>query len=127
LVIVIDTLDECEEEDGLTVLETLEHLVYELPSFRVILTSRAGPRLAEHFDKHKVFHMQNTGDKVVVDNDMRLYPKYRPSREQVNSHLKLKNPWRAYDDNIESLIRAAGRLFIIASTAVLPILDAGCP
>ena len=122
LVIVVDALDECDEEDGLAVLETLEHLVRKLPFFRVVITSRPRPRLGKIFNNHKIFHMHNIEDKV-VDNDIRLYLKYRLSCEQVTEHLNLKDQWGADDCDVESLVRAAGRLFIIASTAVLFILD----
>ena len=52
LVMVVDALDECDEEDGLVVLETLEHLVHELPSLRIILTSRPRPLFDRHFNNH---------------------------------------------------------------------------
>jgi len=93
-----------------------------LPSLRVVLTSRPRPLLDGYFDNHKIFHMHNIEDKV-VDNDIRVYLKYRLSCEQVKTHLKIETQWSANEEEIETLVRAAGRLFIIASTSVLFILD----
>src|SRR6266704_2846923 len=124
LVIVVDALDECDDEDGPIVLSALDHLVRELPAFKVILTIRP----QQHLDlfagaaSGKVFYLQNIEDKI-VDQDIRLYLQYRLSCEQVKSDLKLQTQWSANEEEIESLVRAAGRLFIIASTAVLFILD----
>ena len=122
LVIVVDALDECDAEDARIVLESLAHLVHEMPSLRVVLTSRPQPLLDRYFDNHKVFYMHNIEDKV-VDNDIRLYLKHCLSCEQVNGRLTLKTQWGANKEEIETIVRAAGRLFIIASTAVLFILD----
>ena len=56
LVIVVDALDECDEEDAPIVLETLEHLVRKLPSLRVVLTSHPQPLPDGYFDNHIAQH-----------------------------------------------------------------------
>jgi hypothetical protein len=122
LVLVVDALDECDEEDALDVLNTLQHVVHELPSFKVVITSRPRPRHEGFLDQHRIFRMHEIEDKI-VDDDIRVYLKYRLSCEQVKQCLNLKDRWGADDCDIESLVKAAGRLFIIASTAVLFILD----
>jgi hypothetical protein len=67
LVIVVDALDECNDEDGLVVLSALDHLVCELPAFKVILTTQ----LQQHLNlsagaaSRKVFYLQNIEDKIV--------------------------------------------------------------
>ena len=122
IVIVIDALDECDDHDGPVVLAALKRLVQELPSIKVILTLRPQPHLQNGLESHKVFYLQNIEDKV-VDGDIRLYLKHSLSSEQVMMCLRLRQDWGANDEEIEYLVRASGRLFIIASTAARFILD----
>ena len=126
IVIVIDALDECDEEDALIVLAALNQLVQALPSFKIILTTRPQPHLQHIFDgpdTHKIFHLQNIEDKV-VDDDIKRYLEHSLSRDQVMARLPtLRVEWHANEEDIEYLVQAAGRLFIIASTMVRFILD----
>ncbi|KIL58135.1 hypothetical protein M378DRAFT_338848 [Amanita muscaria Koide BX008] len=124
LLIVVDALDECDEEDAFSVLAGLSQLVQHLPSLKIILTTRPQPYLDRFLvsrDGHRIFHLQDIEDKV-VDGDIRLYLNYSLSLEQVQKRYP-KRKWCASDEEMESLLRAVGRLFIIASTAVRYILD----
>ncbi|KIL54495.1 hypothetical protein M378DRAFT_49415, partial [Amanita muscaria Koide BX008] len=124
ILVVVDALDECCEEDVRAVVEGLSQLVRDLPSFKVILTTRPLPYLDYFLDNqggHKLFHLQDIEDKV-VDSDIRLYLRYNLSLETVQEHFP-RRQWYASDEQIDALVRAAGRLFIIASTAVRYILD----
>ncbi|KIL57843.1 hypothetical protein M378DRAFT_15986 [Amanita muscaria Koide BX008] len=126
ILIVVDALDECDEEDAITVLRVLSQLVRNLPSFNVILTTRPRPHFDHFFgsqDSHKIFHMQDIEDKV-VDGDIRLYLRHSLSQEQVRERLQnSEEDWYASDTQIAFLVGIAGKLFIIASTAVRYILD----
>ncbi|KIL55054.1 hypothetical protein M378DRAFT_658439 [Amanita muscaria Koide BX008] len=124
ILLVVDALDECDEEDALSVLTGLKQLVRALPSFKIILTTRPQPRLDNFFgsqDGHKIFHLQDIEDKV-VDDDIRLYLTHRLSLEKVQERLPT-NQWYASDKEVDALVCATGRLFIIASTVVRIILD----
>ncbi|KIL56301.1 hypothetical protein M378DRAFT_172828 [Amanita muscaria Koide BX008] len=59
---------------------------------------------------------------MVVDGDIRLYLSHSLSLEAVQEHYPQRQ-WCASGEEIASLVGAAGRLFIIASTAVRYILD----
>ncbi|KIL57160.1 hypothetical protein M378DRAFT_172066 [Amanita muscaria Koide BX008] len=124
ILIVVDALDECDEEDGISVLTGLRQLVRDLPSFKVMLTTRPQPYL-DHFlrsqDGLRIFHLQNIEDKI-VDGDIRLYLQHCLSLEEVQRRYP-RRQWCAGDEGIDSLVNAAGRLFIIASTAVRYIFD----
>ncbi|KIL56063.1 hypothetical protein M378DRAFT_17418 [Amanita muscaria Koide BX008] len=126
ILVVVDALDECDEDDEDAVVMGLSQLVQLLPSFKVILTTRPQPRvnyLFDDHDGHKIFRLQDIEDKI-VDSDIRLYLSYSLSQEQAR--VRLRNPkgeWCASDGDIESLVKAAGKLFIIASTAVLYVLN----
>ncbi|KIL64864.1 hypothetical protein M378DRAFT_162714 [Amanita muscaria Koide BX008] len=125
-VIIVDALDECDDQDVPSVLIGLSQLVGDLTSFKVILTTRPKPLLEYHYGSQAnktIFHLQDIEAKV-VDGDIRLYLKYNLSQEQVRAHLHdSKEEWHASDDEIETLVLAAGRLFIIASTSVRFILN----
>ncbi|KIL59903.1 hypothetical protein M378DRAFT_168659, partial [Amanita muscaria Koide BX008] len=126
ILVIVDALDECDEDDVSAVVEGLSQLVRDLPSFKVILTTRPLPYL-DYFlgnqtqGSHKLFHLQDIESKV-VDGDIRLYLKHNLSLEKVRERYP-RRQWYASDEQIDALVRAAGRLFIIASTAVRYILD----
>ncbi|KIL62941.1 hypothetical protein M378DRAFT_734548 [Amanita muscaria Koide BX008] len=126
ILVVVDGLDECDEDDEHDVVMGLNQLVQLLPSFKVILTTRPQPLvdyLFHNHDGHKIFHLQDIEDKI-VDGDIRLYFSHSLSQEQVRARLRNpKEQWSASDEEIESLVSAAGRLFIIASTAILYVLN----
>ncbi|KIL57161.1 hypothetical protein M378DRAFT_400427 [Amanita muscaria Koide BX008] len=119
--IVVDALDECDEEDALSVFAGLSQLVRDLPSFKVILTTRPFDLVLGSQDHRQIFHLQDIED-IVVDSDIRLYLQHSLSLEQVQRRYP-RRQWCASDEEIDSLVRAVGRLFIIASTAVRYILD----
>ncbi|KIL55594.1 hypothetical protein M378DRAFT_173507 [Amanita muscaria Koide BX008] len=124
ILVVVDALDECDEEDALSVLTGLKQLVLALPSFKVLLTTRPQPRLDRFFgsqDGHKIFHLQDIEDKV-VDDDIRLYLNHGLCLEEVQERVPTSQ-WCASDKEVDALVRTAGRLFIIASTVVRIILD----
>ncbi|KIL57658.1 hypothetical protein M378DRAFT_375456 [Amanita muscaria Koide BX008] len=124
VLIVVDALDECDEKDAFSVLTGLRQLVQNLPSFKIILTTRPQPYLDQFRrsqDGHKLFHLQDIDDKV-VDGDIRLYLDHNLSTKQVQKCYPTRQ-WCASDQEIDSLVCAAGRFFIIASTAVRYILD----
>jgi len=53
VVLVVDALDECEDRDAVKVLAALMGLVQELPSFRVLLTTRPRPHLPTDASGHR--------------------------------------------------------------------------
>ena len=123
VVVVIDALDECNDRDAMEVLVALTKLVEELPSFRVVLTTRPQPLLSTDSSTQRVFHMQNIEEKI-VDGDIRHYLEHSLSQQEVARCLPgLPEQWSASDEEITSLVGTAGRLFIIASTATRFILD----
>ncbi|KAM6496583.1 hypothetical protein JOM56_007056 [Amanita muscaria] len=124
LLVVVDALDECDEDDERDIVKGLSQLVRELPSFKVILTTRPQPHLDRFLYSqggHKIFRLQDIEDKV-VDGDIRLYLNHSLSLEAVHERYPQRQ-WCASAEEIDSLVGAAGRLFIIASTAVRYIFD----
>ncbi|KIL56707.1 hypothetical protein M378DRAFT_172468 [Amanita muscaria Koide BX008] len=128
ILVVVDALDECDEDDERGVVRGLSQLVRELPFFKVILTTRPQPHLDRFLSiqgGHKIFRLHDIEDKV-VDGDIRLYLSHSLSLEAVQERYPHRQ-WCASDEEITSLVDAAGRLFIIASTAVRYIFDKSGP
>ncbi|KIL56880.1 hypothetical protein M378DRAFT_16683 [Amanita muscaria Koide BX008] len=122
--IVVDALDECDDKGF--ILTGLRQLVQALPSFKVILTTQ--PEALSNDDSttregRQVFLLHDI-DADVVNEDIRIYLKYYLSAKQVKAQLPhLEEQWCASDAQVELLIQASGKLFIMASTAVRYILD----
>ncbi|KIL61551.1 hypothetical protein M378DRAFT_52585, partial [Amanita muscaria Koide BX008] len=124
ILVVVDALDECDEDDERHVVQGLSRLVRELPCFKVILTTRPQPHLDRFLCSqggHKIFRLQDIED-MVVDGDIRRYLSHSLSLEAVQERYPHRQ-WSASGEEIVSLVGSAGRLFIIASTAVRYILD----
>ncbi|KIL62300.1 hypothetical protein M378DRAFT_12897 [Amanita muscaria Koide BX008] len=102
ILIVVDALDECDEEGASSTLAGLSQLVRDLPSFKVILTTRPQSYLDPFWATIKSFAFKT----------LKISPKAFSNRQ-----------WCATDEKIDSLVHAAGRLFIISSTAGRYILD----
>ncbi|KIL55558.1 hypothetical protein M378DRAFT_584767, partial [Amanita muscaria Koide BX008] len=123
--IVVDALDECDDEARF-ILTGLRQLVQALPSFKVILTTR--PDALSNDDSttqegRRVFRLHDI-EADVVNEDIRIYLEHYLSAKQVKEQLPhLKKQWCASDEQVERLIQASGKLFIMASTAVRYILD----
>ncbi|KIL61556.1 hypothetical protein M378DRAFT_13472 [Amanita muscaria Koide BX008] len=125
ILVVVDALDECAEDDERDVVQGLSQLVRELPCFKVILTTRPGQLHLDRFlssqGSHKIFRLQDIED-MVVDSDIRLYLSHSLSLEAVQERYP-RREWCASGEEIASLVGSVGRLFIIASTAVRYIFD----
>ncbi|KIL55706.1 hypothetical protein M378DRAFT_17705 [Amanita muscaria Koide BX008] len=96
ILVVVDALDECGEDDERGILKGLSQLVRALPSFKVILTIRPQPHLNPFLcsqSGHKIFHLQDIEDKV-VDGDIRLYLNHSLSLEAVQEQYPQRQ-WRA--------------------------------
>src|ERR1700759_5771986 len=100
VVIVVDALDECLDRDAKEVLVALARLVKELPSFRVVLTTRPQPHIPTEASGHRVFHLQNIDEKI-VDGDIGLYLEHSLSQDEVSRCLPgLPEQWCASSEEI---------------------------
>jgi hypothetical protein len=127
ILIVVDALDECEAQNAKEILTPLATKINQLPLFKVFITTRPelhirdilqNQRHHEHFYLHEIEHS-------VVETDIRLYLDHRLSGEMVQKALPDFEPafWEPSRKDTDALVQLAGKLFIIASTAILFILD----
>lgn len=127
ILIIIDALDECEEWDAAEVLLLLIEKIHRLSSFRVLITTRPEAHIRKmlHNGKnHKHFYLHEI-ETSIVEADIRLYLGHELSGDRIHETLpELELPcWEPSASDMDCLVQAAGKLFIIASTAVRFILD----
>jgi len=127
ILIVIDALDECEEQDGVAVLAILENEIYPIQRLKVFITSRPERHIRNalaEYRNHEEFCLQDI-EQSVVEADIRLYLDSRLSKEAVQRALpELPTPpWQPTPQQMDALVRMSGKLFIIASTAATFVLD----
>jgi hypothetical protein len=127
VLIVIDALDECEERDAREILTLLVKEIHRLPFFKIFITTRPESHIRNVLRvqaNHELFHLHEIEDSI-VEADIRLYLSHRLSGKMVQEALPDLEPppWEPCAKDMEALVHTAGKLFIIAWTAILFILD----
>lgn len=112
LVITIDTLDECEDQNGVVdLLLTLLAHSSDLP-FKFLLTSRPYPNITDQLNTDAIENMRlHDLDGPTVQADIRKY------FTSELAHLALP------PSDIEELVKQSGVLFIYAATVVRYVLQ----
>lgn len=117
LVIVVDALDECEQEDDIRIILQLLPQLQQSKSIRlqVLLTSRPELPIRLGFQKsndHQDLVLHELPERV-VKHDIRLFLNDRFST--IRADRKIPGNWPG-DDTIERLVEMAVPLFIFAAT-----------
>ncbi|KAH6887195.1 hypothetical protein BKA70DRAFT_96599 [Coprinopsis sp. MPI-PUGE-AT-0042] len=126
--ISIDAMDECNLNEAVELLSMLLNMVPQHPSLRLLVTCRPERPFRLLLQKHQgpraVFHLHEI-ENSVAQADIRLYINYCLSPAQIDEALPDLLPplWRASPDEKEALVQMAGKLFIVASTAINFVLD----
>jgi len=127
ILLVIDALDECEDKDALTVLGILAREIPRLSRLKVFITTRPERHIRNELAKygtHEQFCLQDI-EQSIVEADIRLYLRSRLSQEEVRQALPEfpPPPWQPTSQQMDTLVRMSGKLFIIAATAATFVLD----
>jgi hypothetical protein len=126
--ISIDAMDECNPNEAVELLSILLASMPQHPGLRLLVTCRPERPFRLLLQKHQgprtVFHLHDI-ENSVVEADIRLYINYYLSPEQIDEALPDLLPplWRSSAVEREALVQMAGKLFIVASTAISFILD----
>ncbi|CCO35802.1 Vegetative incompatibility protein HET-E-1 [Rhizoctonia solani AG-1 IB] len=120
LVIVIDALDECDDQNGVTILlDKLFELMPQLP-LKVFMTSRPEPGIGSKMSAHpglrQVIRLHDI-ETSMVRADIELY---------LKEELGFMSPGLSAED-LEQLVQRSGVLFIYAATLVRYIKPQGQP
>jgi len=123
ILLVIDALDECEENDA----ETIFSLFARIERLRIFITARPERHIRSIFTRyhnHNQFHLHDIS-QAIVEADIRTYLEFRLSTEQVHKALPDLIPpnWQPTAEQMDALVGISGKLFIIAATAASFILD----
>jgi len=122
--IIIDALDECQDEEPASaLLSVLSRYVDKIPLVKFFITGRPEPRirsgfrlelLRPHTDVLKLHEVE----RLSVDSDIKLFLRTRLTGIPQNwSNCDLIEGWPSPQD-IDTLCKKAGGLFIFASTVV---------
>ncbi|KAJ7200176.1 hypothetical protein GGX14DRAFT_572287 [Mycena pura] len=127
LVFILDALDECRDEEHTAniVALLLSHLRL-IPFVRVLLTSRPEYHIQRAFGMpvdhiHSEYILHNI-EKTVVEEDIRLYlrEKLKAISAKLGSFSAVqgREPNWPRQEDIETLVRMSGTLFVYAATAL---------
>ena len=124
MVIVIDALDECkDEEPSSAILSVLGRLAERIPKVKFLITGRPEPRIRTGFrlpilvDLTSVFVLHDV-DPPLINNDIRLFLKHELSELAQRRQL---GRWPS-DEHINLLCNRAAGLFVYA-VATVKFLD----
>ena len=120
-VIVIDTLDECEDEEPASaILSVLGRFASEIPNVKFFLTGRPEPRISEGFrlpllaEMTDVFVLHNV-ELDQVNSDIRLF--FRTSFLKLAGRRRRLEDWPD-EQQLGHLCRRAAGLFVYAAATV---------
>lgn len=123
VLLVIDALDECSDDEAARILKTIIDNSTSFPFlFKVLITSRPEPHIASVMDEASNLTAidLNALDSDAVLDDMKVY--LRSSLRAVSSRFHMPVDWIT-DSEIDALARKAGKLFIFASASARFIGD----
>ena len=127
ILIVVDALDECDEDDAKNILSLFANSLPDMPRLKVFIAARPVLHIRtalNHYQGYKQFRMQDI-EQSVVKADIQRYLNFRLSPGQVQEAFPAfrSPPWQLTEQQMELLVGISGKLFIIAATAVNFILD----
>ena len=121
MVIVIDALDECEDEEPeSTILSVLGQFMADIPMVKFFITSRPESRIQEGFrlpllaEATDVFVLHEV-EQSQVTNDVRLF--FRHSFAELKRQRRGLDDWPT-DEQVDLLCERAGGLFVHAMATV---------
>ncbi|KAF2177952.1 putative WD-repeat protein [Zopfia rhizophila CBS 207.26] len=128
LVLVVDALDECENDDD---IRAIVHLLSEARSLRtvrlrILITSRPDSPIREGFDKipeteHQGFILHDIS-RWIVDQDIRVFVEYNFAIIRQRPGFDVNWPGK---EAIGTVVERAAGLFIWAATACRFVKDGG--
>ena len=127
ILIVIDALDECDDQDAERLLSLFLQEIHKVPNLKIFFTTRPEHHIRGILLRHKS-HQQYRLHEIensIVEGDVRSYLSHQLSSQAVEAALPelYPPPWTPSPSELNTLVNAAGKLFIIASTIIKFLLD----
>ena len=127
ILIVVDALDECDEQDAMRLLSLFLEEIHKVPNLKIFFTTRPELHIRKILLNNKFHQLYQLHDieNSIVESDVRRYLLHELSPQAVRAALPELDPppWTPSPPELNSLVNAAGKLFIIASTAIKFLLD----
>ena len=127
ILIVIDALDECDEQDAERLLSLFLQEIRKVPNLKIFVTTRPERHILNILHRYKSHQLYRLHDieSSIVEGDVRRYLSHGLSSQAVETALPELDPppWTPSSSEFNTLVNAAGKLFIIASTAIRFLLD----
>jgi hypothetical protein len=118
IVIIIDALDECEDEEGTKIKTLLKTILDRRPNVRLrfFVTSRPDRRIRESFERRHPSSLRlHDIEDHIIQADIALYLRDQLGRvEKLKEHYDKSWP----PSEIDIIVKHAGKLFVYASTMV---------
>ena len=127
VLIVIDAFDECDDQDAQRLLSLFLQEIRRVPNLKIFLTTRPERHILNilrRHESHKLYRLHDI-ENSIVEGDVRKYLSHALSSQAVEAALPELEPppWTPSPSDFKTLVDAAGKLFIIASTAIKFLLD----
>ena len=127
ILIVIDALDECDEQDAERLLSLFLQEIRKVPNLKIFFTTRPERHILNILHRYKSYQLYRLHDieDSIVKGDVHRYLLHELSSQAVEAALPELDPppWTPSPSELNTLANAAGKLFIIASTAIKFLLD----
>ena len=127
ILIAIDALDECDEQDAERLLSLFLQEIRKVPNLEIFFTTRPEHHIRNILLRHKYHQLYRLHDieSSIVEGDIRSYLSHQLSSQAVEAALPELDPppWTPSSSELNTLINSAGKLFIIASTTIKFLLD----
>ena len=127
ILIVIDALDECDEQDAERLLSLFLQEIRKVPNLKIFITTRPERHILnilKRYISHQLYRLHDI-ESSIVEGDVRKYLIHGLSPQAVEAALPELQPpiWTPSLSELNTLVNAAGKLFIIASTTIKFLLD----
>ena len=127
ILIVIDALDECNAQDAERLLSLFLREIHKVPNLKIFITTRPERHILNilhRYNSHQLYRLHDI-ENSIVEGDVRRYLCHKLSSEAVEAALPELEPppWTPSSLELNTLVNSAGKLFVIASTAVKFLLD----
>ena len=127
ILIVIDALDECDTQDAERLLSLFLLHIRKVPNLKIFFTTRPMHHIRNillRYQSHQLYRLHEI-ESSIVEGDVRRYLTHGLSSQAVQDALPDLEPppWVPSSSELNTLVTAAGKLFIIASTTIKFLLD----
>ena len=127
IVMVIDALDECDEQDAEWLLSLFLQEIRKVLNLKIFITT--WPKchiinILHHYKSHQLYWLHDI-ESSIVEGNVCKYLSHGLSSQAVEitlPELELP-PWTPSSSELNTLVNAAGKLFIITSTSIKFLLD----